>query len=375
MVTSKDKGSIKMKIGVNDACYCGSGKKYKKCHQGREKEIPLHPKEFNNQLRRSYQKKVCLHPTAPIGCGSQIINAHTIQRSGAISKIVDSTNHVLTFYPPETDAKGKRIIHSRGWKEASTFKGFCNTHDTSLFADLETQPFTGNAKQCFLVGYRAVCHEKYQKRAVNDNTPLLKTNLDKGLAKADQISIQTGIKIYENGTQTGAKEVNEIKNLYDSALQTNDFTDINYAVISFDGDISVVSTGIVSPDFDVNGNRLQNIADFSKEVEALTFGVVSTVTGGAFVISWLSKFKICSNFVNLLLSAPIDKIPSLLVEFMFAYVENTYFSKTWWDLLDQSKRDRLTHLATLFSGYGGFWRYSRIKFTNWQITNITKNIK
>ncbi|HFT8046801.1 TPA: SEC-C metal-binding domain-containing protein [Klebsiella pneumoniae] len=26
------------KIGRNDSCWCGSGKKYKKCHLGREKE-------------------------------------------------------------------------------------------------------------------------------------------------------------------------------------------------------------------------------------------------------------------------------------------------------------------------------------------------
>lgn len=364
-----------METGVNDKCWCGSGLKYKKCHQGREREKPVHPKELSNQLRRSYQREVCLYPTAPTGCGDKIINAHTIQRSGAISKIIDSTNHVLTFYPPENDSSGQRKIHSRGWKEASTFKGFCNTHDTSLFTDLEIQLFVGDEKQCFLVGYRAVCHEKYQKRAVNENTSLLKTNLDKGQPKSEQISIQRGLEIYENATQTGAKEVNDIKNLYDLSLQKDDFSDINYVVISFDGDVSVVSTGIVSPDFDVNGKKLQNIADFSKEVECLTFGVVSTATGGAFVFSWLSKYKICNDFVNSLLSAPADEIPSLLVEFMFAYVENTYFSKTWWDSLDQSKRDRLTHLATLFSGYGGFWRYSRIKLTNWHITDIKINIK
>ena len=363
------------KIGANAPCYCGSGNKYKRCHQGREKEKPLHPKELTNQLRRSYQREICLFPTAPTGCGDKIINAHTIQRSGAISKIVDATNHVLTFYPPEKDSKGQRKIHSRGWKEASTFKGFCNTHDTSLFADLETKPFVGNEKQCFLIGYRAVCHEKYQKRAVNENTPLLKANLDKGMSKAGQISTQQRLKFYEFGTQTGAKEVNDIKNLYDLSLQKNDFTDINYVVISFDGDVSVVSTGIVSPDFDVNGKRLQDITDFTKELEALTFGVVSTPTGGAFVFSWSSQFKICSEFVNTLLSSPEEKIPSLLIEFIFAYVENTYFSKDWWDSLDKTKCNRIRQLAILPSGYGGFWRYSRIKFTNWKITGIQKYLK
>jgi hypothetical protein len=226
------------KIGVNDPCYCGSGVKYKRCHQGREKERPLHPKELSQQLRRSYQREICLFPNAPVGCGAKIINAHTIQRSGAISKIVNATKHVLTFYPPEEDLAGQRKIHSRGWKEASTFKGFCNVHDASLFADLETKPFTGDEKQCFLVGYRAVCHEKYQKGAVNANSPLLKANLDKGLPKTGQIRIQEGLGIYDLSIHTGAKEINGVKDLYDLSLQTNNFNDMNYAVISFDGDIA-----------------------------------------------------------------------------------------------------------------------------------------
>src|SRR5688572_6778832 len=101
------------KLGANEPCWCGSGIKYKRCHRDRERQMPLHPKELDNKYRRPFQRKFCLHPSASTAtCGSKIIAAHTIQRAGAISKLIDSTNHVYTFYPPERQANGLLKLHS-----------------------------------------------------------------------------------------------------------------------------------------------------------------------------------------------------------------------------------------------------------------------
>lgn len=131
--------------------------------------------------------------------------------------------------------------------------GFCNTHDAELFADLETVQFTGNAKQCFLIGYRALCHEVYQKRAVNVAHPILRENLDKERPKEEQEEIQNLLSVFVLGTEKGDEEINALKRIYDVPVQTMIFPKLNYAVISFDGDISVASTGVVSPDFDTYG--------------------------------------------------------------------------------------------------------------------------
>jgi hypothetical protein len=336
----------------------------------------MHPKELANKFRRPFQRKRCLHPLASkANCGSRIIAAHTIQRAGAISRIIDASNHVLTFYPPEREADGRFKLHSRGWRDASTFMGFCNTHDAELFLDLETRPFVGDEKQCFLIGYRALSHEVYQKSAASAAHPILSANMDKGRAKEEQEQIQRGISVYAQGVQKGDEEINAIKKRYDTALTRDDLSDINSVVISFDGDISVASTGVVGPDFDIHGNRLQNLDDLSKDIEGLMFGVVSTVTGGAFVFSWPSDFKICTQFVESLLSESQTDMPSLLIEFMFGYVENTYFSKAWWDSLDKTKQTRISMLANTPVQYGHYINYSRMNFVNWRITGTAKNIK
>ena len=367
---------MKNKLSANRPCWCGSGKKYNLCHRNRERQTPIHPKQLDNQYRRPFERKFCLHPAASkANCGDKIVAAHTIQRAGAISKIIDATNHVYTFYPPERDSKHQLKLHSRGWREASTFMGFCNTHDAGLFADLETLPFIGDERQCFLVGYRALCHEVYQKIAVNAANPILREHLDKGRPKEEQEEIQDLLSMFALGTQKGDEEINAIKRIYDVPVQTNDFSNLNSAVISFDGDVSVASTGVVGPDFDTQGNQLQDIGDMTKDVEGLMFGVVSTATGGAVVFSWPSDFKSCNRFIESLVGESPEEIPTLLIEFMFGYVENTYFSKAWWDSLDKSKQDRITTLANTSIPYGTFLNYSRLKFVNWKITGITTNIK
>ena len=77
--------------------------------------------------------------------------------------IVDESGHCLTFFSQRAILSG--TPERRGWREASTFPGFCDRHDRATFAPIETVPFIGSAEQSFLLAYRAECHELYQKQA------------------------------------------------------------------------------------------------------------------------------------------------------------------------------------------------------------------
>ena len=56
----------------------------------------------------------------------------------------------------------------RGINQATTFFGFCHKHDAELFRPLETTNFTFEPEQIALLGYRAICHDSYQKDAAID---------------------------------------------------------------------------------------------------------------------------------------------------------------------------------------------------------------
>jgi len=82
-----------------EPCWCGSGKKYKKCHRQREQEKPFTLGKMQNlQKKVFWKKRGCMHPLAsPDTCRGKVIDSHTIQRKGPLEKIVDGTGHVLHF--------------------------------------------------------------------------------------------------------------------------------------------------------------------------------------------------------------------------------------------------------------------------------------
>jgi hypothetical protein len=137
----------------------------------------------------------------------------------------------------------------------------------------------------------------------------------------------------------------------------------------FEGDISVASTGLVHTDFDVNGVRLQNLGDPNTFGQGLAFGVVATDTGGAVVFSWPSEYDACHSFMDTLLQRGVDELPSLVVQFMFAYVENTYFSHEWWHALPESAQKHIMRLARNTIQYGDPVDFSGDNFVGW--TGVT----
>ena len=177
-----------MKWGRNDPCFCQSGVKYKRCHAIREQQLPLPKHEFDEKLRRAWFDKQCLHPDASTHTCAKITAAHTIQKSNVLGSLVDTHNHVWTFAPDmrRTSGSGRRSV---GWKEASTFYGFCNVHDR-MFAPIESQVFAHTREQCFLTGYRALCHEIHLKQAAIRAYDFLSSAVDRGHKIADQIEIQ-----------------------------------------------------------------------------------------------------------------------------------------------------------------------------------------
>jgi len=69
----------KKKIGRNDPCWCGSGKKYKRCHYGRESMDEQNPFFSEKQIIKNFSKKYCLHPNASENeCKGEIQDSKTI---------------------------------------------------------------------------------------------------------------------------------------------------------------------------------------------------------------------------------------------------------------------------------------------------------
>ena len=170
--------------GRNEPCWCGSGQKYKRCHLARGSEGKLPHRGVADRVRKAATYEVCLHPSAQPGSCDQTVSAHTIQRARTLERLVDDAQHVLQFDPSVRTNEDLLPLRRVGWREASTFTGFCARHDAATFAPVETRPFESTPEQCFLLAYRALCHEIHSKRASLRAEPELRRLNDRGLPAA-----------------------------------------------------------------------------------------------------------------------------------------------------------------------------------------------
>ena len=156
----------RIKMPVNEKCWCGSGKKWKKCHRDRKNQKPVHVYELFEEQRVEMEIGYCLHPNASSDtCSPKIIHAHTIQRKSSLDAIAEN-GHVFSPYAGLMDIpknNGRIIPRKAGIKAASTFMGFCAFHDNQLFSPIEKSVFITDKEAFFLLSYRAICYELFNK--------------------------------------------------------------------------------------------------------------------------------------------------------------------------------------------------------------------
>jgi hypothetical protein len=131
---------FKEKIGRNTPCPCGSKKKYKICH-GHHSNVPeQNIYQAAAEARGLSRKSECFAPSVLLcECSKGTINAHTVSRSGSLG-VIQRNGHVYSYNMNILaihKAGGRLRPEATGWKQASTFPGFCGVHDKQLFRPLE----------------------------------------------------------------------------------------------------------------------------------------------------------------------------------------------------------------------------------------------
>jgi hypothetical protein len=335
---------MKTNVGRNDPCWCGSGKKYKHCHLGREHERPIGPGEAGNELHKLLRKEECLAPNGYLGkCDKKIVNAHTVPRSGSLARIARD-GHVYTFKADPLSLErtaGKPSPSLIGIKQASAFTGFCSRHDNEIFKPIEDQDFIGTPLQCFLLGYRAVAREFFFKKRTAEAIDDLK-GMDRGKSVRAQEQIQQFLQVYETGTNAGLRDIGKHKSQFDEALVNGDVTIYHYYIIDLVEPPSIMCSGGVFPDYDFQGTQLQDLLNLDRTPSLITFSSFATQSGGAVVFSWLKDSDaVCQNLVNSLDRLSDQELPSAVVRFFFEYCENIFMSPSWWESLADTQQQVL----------------------------------
>lgn len=325
-------------------CWCKSGKKWKFCHKTRESEVGIHEKEYQRLVRKNYDQGSCLHPKAgPNKCNAIAINSHTIQMSGGISTI-SYNQHVYTFKLIDSMSSPlyapKKISHKR----ASTFLGFCKTHDNSLFKCIETLPIKIEHKTAFYMSFRAISYEYHGKLRASAALPIMELQ-DRGEPFHVQAGLQQFIHLSKQGYKKGLEIHKSLKEKFDYAHLVEDYTKFSYFSIEFDRPSPIVCCGAFCPEFDVSNKPLQVMGRGKHDFQIITFNFLNLNEKSYAVFGWMDdEFGVARDYIDSVRQHPIDSMADLLFKISFQNFENTYMSPEWWDGLSVDHKQAICDL-------------------------------
>lgn len=330
------------KIGRNEKCPCGSERKFKRCHG--DPLAPSHPPgQVDAQLRKLAPKAGCLSPVSfHSSCKGKVIASHTVSRSGSLGEIARD-GHVYSYkvsIQSLTALNGSLEPTLTGWKEASTFPGFCGGHDKSIFAPLEDKPFTGSDEQCYLLGYRALAWEYYAKlRATKSN------GFRRAYAGAIGQAMQEVVTHFNEGGDLGLMDLTARKSAMDADLETQDWSSLSGLLIEFDRTFPIQCAAAWSPTEDLQGKHLQSLGNAKLVPEGATISSFAADGKSYFLLSWLDDSK----NVGMKLAESIEAIPDTekagaLAAWLLLTSENCHLSPDWFESLDKKTKDTVNAL-------------------------------
>lgn len=355
------------KIGRNELCWCGSGKKYKKCHLNRENEAKKNIYEIKNNFKTIFNEPACMAPNEIKNeCSEKIIKAHTISKSSNLKYIAEN-GHVWHLSLDSDERKIDIIKDNIGINKASTLKCFCSKHDKELFSEIEDKAFSFSDKQIFLLTYRSLCAELYKKNLSKKHMVKSK-EYDSGFNVAEQLNFQIFLKNIIYAEELGVRDLIDEKECYDCMLINEQFDDIRYYCIIFEKPLDIYCSGGFVPTIDFNNNSLANLYDEDKIFYRIFINIIKVKDNGVVIFSWhKNQDQYCLALIKSLIAIPdIDK-PAALLCLFFKTLENIFFSDSWWSSLSTQKHTLLKEYFKTFL-VDNLQDYSKLKeFVDWKI--------
>ena len=303
--------------------------------------------DHQQELKRQNNRGRCLHFADGVRC-NEIISAHSIQKRGQLSLIAED-GHVYRVSADLSTlraSEGAPRFKKMGVNKASTFAGFCKYHDNALFEPIDNEPVEPQNRQIALYAYRSLCREYFVKE--NAVTVISRMKDHPELNAEGRALLQTSLV----GHSLGFEGLKHHKQYYDEALRTKQYDEFEFTYFTSTSQCSMQLSGLLYPDFDFLGERLQDLGNWASPLDLISFFTAPTPDGWAFGFCWhTSSGRSCVPFVQSLASRATygEKIEDSLLRFSFSCCENHAVRISWWNNLgakaQRSAMDRIKLMA------------------------------
>lgn len=307
--------------------------------------------EFNkgvNKLRREETDKYCFYG---VNCkSSKIIRAHSIQQN-KILKHISLDGEVLSVRHKIIDNKLQFVLEEVGKKEASIFFGFCNSHDTNIFKEIELKDYeVGNKEQEFLFSYRALAVGHFGKKVHLNMIGLISKSLNnndyepifKYFPQFNNFSVeyQAKMDVAYKAILNACNKLERLRKSFNVNLENQKYHHIITRTIVFNTECHIATSSYIYLPHDVYGNKLNKNKISLNKNNAPIFLTIFPQNGKTYVImSYLKKDSGYFQFLeNQLLGKGEDVQKKILSNLIAKYISNFYLSPSRWYTLSSKKQ-------------------------------------
>ncbi|PKO39689.1 MAG: hypothetical protein CVU33_04120 [Betaproteobacteria bacterium HGW-Betaproteobacteria-6] len=292
--------------------------------------------DYQRELKRQSRHGRCLHYSNGDRC-NEVVSAHSIQKRGQLNLIAED-GHVYRLnadFSILEKTKGFPSLKKTGVNRASTFAGYCKYHDNELFEPIDNFPLGPEREQIALYAYRSLCREFF-----------VKENAVKVLAKMkDHPELDESSRRFLSalliGHSLGLEGLKHHKSIFDTALSGSNFEQFEFTYFTSRSPCSVQLSGLLYPDYDFEGNHLQDLGNNETPWDLITFFTAPVDEGWAFGFGWhVSSNRSCVQFMQSLAQrvANGEKVEDMLLRFSLSCCENHAIRISWWDGLHELSR-------------------------------------
>lgn len=270
-------------------------------------------------------------------CNGEIKQSHSIQRNGRLSIIegdVNGNQAVYTFTETDFDennyCKGLKPI---GKGVASTFFGFCDYHDTTLFSPIENFPFDESDKHCFLHSYRAFAHSYHRKKEENKayNTE----------SKYTEIIPKLMLEGMLEGVNMSINESEIKKRKLDTLLDKQEYDGLEYFIYIIPEKYPIACSSQISPYYSYKGIPMNNHIDPSAAFSQIMLTVLPDNNQTIIIFACFPDDVKGVLFINELDSLYPLQLEKAISSIIITCAENTFFAPALWNKLGSQGQKQL----------------------------------
>jgi len=295
--------------------------------------------EFNKTLSQYKQLrtiKECFYHKKE-ECKGKIKQAHSIQRNKRLSIIEEEVggNNVLysfTEFEIGTTEFIKKLIPI-GKAKASTFFGFCDFHDTSLFSEIENKEFDDSSKHCFLHSYRSFAHS-YHRKLEETKANSIENPINKNYSDEFNQSL-----LY--GNQLAINDSKHYKKKLDEWIEKNEYEQLEYFSIVFPELYPIASSSLISPFYSLKGHSINNHENIDKIWSPIMLTVLPDFTQTIAIFACFPEDANGVMFLDELQDLNDYQLKRVISTLLIYFAENTFISPTLWKKLGKDKQKLL----------------------------------